>query len=520
MQQRRSLGVGDYSLVIITLGVIIVSLVPLSSGFAFIEMVSEHMALILFVLVSIAAMMAGIIFTYALAQFTLQKQFRHLVLIFFAVNMIIITIFYFLTNVSMMSISPFSNRARNRTIVAAFAFVLAPSILFTGVSDTIDLTRKRMVIAILWGGLLSPLISIWFMFSQDPVFLTTLPGGGLTVASYLILALILPVWIVAGWRYYSAWKLERNRLDLAALLSILLWAYAICLFVIQSDPLQILEIIWYCVFLAGELLLAVVTVTTQIIGPQKELSILVEMRTEELLESKKEIEFYLNIWGHKIGNLLQSMVLYLEMFSSGGKGVDELSKMADTALLIGTEANQINRQVAALIKLKEQEEYEMTSVNLREVFETTLHHIQGTYGSQCVQKTSSISEDVYIFGDEFIELALMNLFSFICKDNPDSNILFTPTIDSESVTLEFIFHGPRLPRDIEESLFSRLEPARTTLSLDLFTVKILMQRFQGFFRYEWEEESEQNKFVLRFKRLVAPEKDIIPTQEHSTTTNQ
>ncbi|MFW9810363.1 MAG: hypothetical protein ACFFE6_13375, partial [Candidatus Thorarchaeota archaeon] len=240
---------------------------------------------------------------------------------------------------------------------------------------------------------------------------------------------------------------------------------------------------------------------------------------EQLKESKKEIEFYLNIWGHKIGNLLQSIVLYLEMFSTGERSVDELSKLADTALLIGSEANQINRQVAALIKLKEQEDYELDSILLNDMLASTFKQIESNFGSHCITASESISEDAYVYGDEFIELALVNLFSFICKLNPNPNININFKIDSKLISLLIYFDGPRIPKDIEDSLFSLLQPARTSLSLDLFTVKILMQRFDGFFHYDWLEKQNHNLFTLNFNRVLKQESDLTPTQKHRTTTD-
>ena len=155
MQQKRPLGPGDYLLVVIAILVIIISLLPVFTGNAFVEMVPEHMALLLMIIVPISFMMAGVIFTYSLAQFSLNMRFRHLVLIFFAVNMMLIGMFYFITNASMTSISPFADRERNRTIVAAFALVFAPSIMFTGVSTRVDPTKRRMMVAILKPGIIS-----------------------------------------------------------------------------------------------------------------------------------------------------------------------------------------------------------------------------------------------------------------------------------------------------------------------------------------------------------------------------
>ena len=185
MTEKFVLNKGDYGLFLILLIVLFSSIAAVSSGIIYIELVPEHMAFVLSILVPIATMMAGIVFTYSLAQFILQKRFRNLILVFFAVNMIITTILYFMTNSALVSISPFADRERNRTIVALFAFVLTPSLLFAGVSEEIDYGQKRMILATLWGGLVVPVLMIWFMISPEAVFVTRIPGEGLTSIAYV-----------------------------------------------------------------------------------------------------------------------------------------------------------------------------------------------------------------------------------------------------------------------------------------------------------------------------------------------
>ena len=45
-----------------------------------------------------------------------------------------------------------------------------------------------------------------------------------------------------------------------------------------------------------------------------------------------------------------------------------------------------------------------------------------------------------------------------------------------------------------------LDPTRTTMSLDLFIVKILMERYGGLLVYEHNDSNQSNRFTLRFKR--------------------
>jgi len=520
LPEKRPLDKGDYSLVALFLSIIAVSFSLILSGVAYIELTPSQMVFSYLIIIPLGAVMAGIIFTYSLTQYTLQGHFRHIVLIFFAMNAVISVSLYFVSHPAMVGISSFADQMRNRTIVVAFGFILVPSALFSRASDVFELRKMQSVAAIIWAGAICPMISFWFLLSPEPVF-DTIASSGPTLATIVIMSILVPMFFLAILRYYTSWRNDRNRLDLAAILSILLWVFATFIIFFQRGPLLVSELIWFSVFICGELLLVSASFAAEIVEPHKALKSLVDLRTRQLNDSKREIEFYLNIWGHKIGNLLQSMMLYLEMFSTGAKKSDDLITLADTALDIGVEANQINRQVAALIKLKEHEDYELAPINLNRTLEIIIGIVENSFGAECTREPSGLFSDiVYIYGDEFIELALENLFAFICKKYTDPDIRLNVEKDDTSVTLSILFSGARLPKDVEDSLFSVLKPARTTLSLDLFTVKILMQRFEGLFHYDWLEESEDNRFRLKFHRVKSDESDPIPHSRFTEITDQ
>jgi len=319
LPDTRALDRGDYSIISIFVLVVLLSLIAIVSGTAYIELQPQKMVFAFLIIIPIGAMMAGIILTYSLTQFTLQRQFRHFVLIFFSVNAILAVSLYFITHPAMSAFSPFAGRLRNRTIVTAFGFILAPTALFSRASDVFDIRKMRSIAAVIWAGAVLPLISLWFLLSPEPVFATVTDAGEVTLATYVVLMVFWPMFFLAIARYYSAWRAERNRLDLAAILSIILWVYSSVLIFLQRGPLLLLELVWFSAFISGELLLVSASFASEIVEPHKALTALVDLRTKQLNESKREIEFYLNIWGHKIGNLLQSMMLYLEMFSTGTK---------------------------------------------------------------------------------------------------------------------------------------------------------------------------------------------------------
>ncbi|TFG28416.1 hypothetical protein EU528_11270 [Candidatus Thorarchaeota archaeon] len=500
MTEKFVLKKGDYGLLLILLIVLFSSITAVASGIVYIELVPEYMAFILSILVPIATMMAGIVFTYSLAQFILEKRFRNLILVFFAVNMIITTILYFTTNLALVSISPFADRERNRTIVTSFTFILAPSLLFAGVSEEIDYTQKRMIFATLWGVLVIPVLMVWFMLSPEAVFITSIPGEGITPIAYSILICIIFLFGNALRKYYFAWKAEQKRLDLAALFSLLIWLISVVLFSFQNNPLLFMEIVWFSIYIVGVLVLAIAVITAEVIEPRKTLSELVNIRTSELKESKREIEYYLNIWGHKIGNILQGMTLYMEMISTGTKDNDELKTFADTGLEIGAEAYQINQQVAALIKVKEQDEYLLSSIDIGDAIDITRKSMQDKHGSKWRMTSQDINQELFVYADEFLTTIFDALFSFIWKHSPDSDLQITLEDEKENIILNLQFAGQPISKDIIESLFAELQPTKTTLSLDLFTAKILMKRYKGFFNYKWFENNKENQFELVFRK--------------------
>lgn len=437
-----------------------------------------------------------------------------------AINMLLDGFLYLLTNTSFAALSPFADRDRNRTIVIAFGLILGPSVLFGSLTSYTKVTRRQLYSLLLWGGLIVPSISLWFFLNPEPIFSTTPIGSGIFGFSPIawFFFLFIPSTMLFGIvKYLRAWWVDRNRINLSSAFALCLWFLTVMLFATQTNPLQLMELVWYSVYVAGLALIAVVIITTSIIEPRKVMMDLVRQRTKELEETKQESEFYLNVWGHKIGNLLQSMILYLEMISTSSERNQEIVDLADAAIEIGRETSQINRQVAALIKLKEREDIELSSINISEVLDSSLAITKKTYGPDCFQEEySSLPESIKILANEFLEFVFVNLLAFICKNSPKSKLAISPIITPQRFTLRFSFDEPRLPLDIENSLFSKIQPSKTTLSLDLYTVKILMKKFNGVFEYSWTEQTKENHFILTFKNVLSDDTDTQTAIEHES----
>ncbi|MHA2359041.1 MAG: hypothetical protein ACXAB5_02115 [Candidatus Thorarchaeota archaeon] len=524
MIAKRQLTSGDYVVVVLFAIVVVSTLVFTLTGIPYALIESTEMSFWLAILMPLGTIMSGIIFSYSLAQYTLEKQFRDLVLLLMAINMLLDGFLYLLTNTSFAAVFPFANRDRNRTIVIAFGLILGPSALFGSLNSFSSVTKRQLYSLLTWGGLIVPAVSLWFFFSPEPVFSTTPIGAGISGFSPIAWFFFLVVpssMFYAIVKYIQAWRIERNRINLSSALALALWFLAVMLFASQTNPLQLMEIVWYSVFVGGLFLISVVIVTSSVIAPRKLMMDLVRKRTKQLEETREESEFYLNVWGHKIGNLLQSMILYLEMISTSSERDQKIIELADAAIEIGRETGQINRQVAALIKLKEKEDIELSPMNISEALASSLEITKSLYGPDSIQEEyRALSENIQVLADEFLELVFVNLLSFICKNSPQSKLTISPIVTPQTLAFQFAFDGPRIPLDIENSLFSEIQPSKTTLSLDLYTVKILMRKFNGVFEYSWIEQVKVNQFVLTFKQVFPDEDQAQSVVKHESASEQ
>ncbi|MHA1906372.1 MAG: hypothetical protein ACW98Y_03680 [Candidatus Thorarchaeota archaeon] len=510
MKEQRPFSLGDYLIVILFLSVIIIVLTITISGIPYILLDSEIMSFWLLIIVPFEAILAGIVFTYSLAQYTLTRQTRDLVLLLMAVNMILGAFLYVLSNEAFIDLSFFANRERNRTIILAFGFIWAPSVLMGSLTnDEVTSMQKRAILV--WGALIVPSMALWFFLSPTPVFVSTPVGEGIqgfTPIAWISFIAVPLCTILAIRKYMKSWQMTRNRLDFASGLGLNLWFLAVLLFATQTNPLQLMELIWYSVFSMGTLLIAVVVISASVIEPRKALSLLVTQRTMELEKSREESEFYLNLWGHKIGNLLQGMMLYLGMLSTGNKDSNEIAELSEVALDIGRETTMINRQVAALIKIKEEKKVQLESRNVMDAIQDAMIYSMELIGANCFEEDINLPQDsIRVVADEFLDLVFLNIFTYLCGQAEDPKLSLQSQEEGELFAIDIQSKGSAMPDDIYNSLFSNLEPSRTTLSLDLFIVRILMSKYNGTIQYIRNDESNVNIFMLTFRKSK-PQEDV------------
>ena len=105
-----------------------------------------------------------------------------------------------------------------------------------------------------------------------------------------------------------------------------------------------------------------------------------------------------------------------------------------------------------------------------------------------------------VVADEMVEFVFLNVCAYICDKIVAPDIQITVEPQSDFVIVDITSPGSPVPPVIVESLVGELDPTRTTMSLDLFIVKILMERYGGQLAYEHDEKNQSNRFTLEFER--------------------
>ncbi len=326
--------------------------------------------------------------------------------------------------------------------------------------------------------------------------------AGVTPLGWVTLGITVSATAVVLWRSVRGWRRHPDELSLAWLLALIDWTLALSLFTVQSSPLQVIELLWFGSLVHGSLVLAVGSLVTSVVGPQRLLRQLVEQRTRLLNEAREETAFYLNIWGHKVGNLLQGITTYLELIredaaSATGTGVPH----GYVSALI-REATLINRQVSVLVRLVNEEAPLLSPVDLLEAMSVAVETVREAM--DCpelrVSALDSLSPTTVI-ADECLSAALANLLVYIVRtsDCHTPDVSLQPDDSAHTLTIEMTYAGPPMAEDVRRSLFDRLRPTKTTLNLDLYIVKLLVSRYGGSFEYSADAGGSTNRFrvVLR-----------------------
>jgi hypothetical protein len=455
-------------------------------------------------LISMGMGVNSVIVAFTALHYLQERNFRDLALFLIALDGILMMVFYLITCPASEPWSYFADRDRNRTIITAFTFILIPFLLLGSPDQEATTSKKQEIISGIWGLGIMPSILLIFLLSPEPLFVTTQIGQGLSGISpfaWVILSGALAALVGTFVKSLIVWRREQSRIAMAHFMMLTLWTCSVVTFSVQSNPFQLSEILWFWGFISGFAIIAVAIIITNVIEPQKELAALVKLRTEELESTEKETEFYLNIWAHKVGNILQGMTTYLDLFSEA-PNQENLTRPQEVAKELGGEATIINRQVAALLRVKENKEPKTWPVHLQNKIRQAHETSREILGQDSHALLLEYDEDVHVIADDLLDLVFISIFKFVMNNctwkEPVTKLEIgvvkgrvLATIGCEEITLSM---------DAELALSDGIIPEGKHLGLEIFTAKILMTYYGGSIGFRKEPLTNQSLFVLDFKQ--------------------
>ncbi len=475
------------------------------SGFAWDVLLPPEFLFWLTLLTFILAAAAGGVATYSFASFARTRETRSFMLIMVGFDLVIWVFLYLITHPASAEWAHlFSGRNRNRTICIVFVIIIVPSILIDLFSGGVKLTRKSGILLSVWGLCIVPLISFWFLFSPEPVFaMTSAEGGieGLTPEGAVISVAYLVSQIIAAIIFVRRWWVARNIHDLSLLLALSYWIIGTLFIVVLWNPFQIAELIWIGTIIIGLLFIATLQFMSTILEPHRKLEALVEQRSQELELSNRESEYYLNMWTHKMGNLLQGIVTYLGILESTPEGSVEQLRSRNIAHELSKEAILVNKQVMQLSQIKEIYHKELKSVNLYQAVADAVETAYGLLDEGSFNTSLIALHDVNVRADDLLSLVFLSAIIFHVQNKQDKSVLIDFSSEESSGTVSLITRatGDPLSKQVREYLLNDELIGSLSLNLELFTIKVLMKRYDASLSCSYDTESGQNVCTYQFK---------------------
>ncbi|MDF1538858.1 MAG: hypothetical protein P1Q69_08145, partial [Candidatus Thorarchaeota archaeon] len=229
---------------------------------------------------------------------------------------------------------------------------------------------------------------------------------GLAISmGYLISQIVATITIARRWRK------TRDTLDLTLLLALTHWIAGTFFIIVLWNPLQIAELLWIASMVTGYLLIATVQFVTSILDPHKALESLPEERT-------RESEYYLNMWTHKMGNLLQGLVTYLDILDHAEQGSYDDRDSRSAARVLSREAILVNHQVLQITSIKEGLNQELKPMDIGKAIESA----ETLLGKDIFNYEYPENESFIVIADDLLSLLFLNNIIFNVKNKAEESV--------------------------------------------------------------------------------------------------
>ncbi len=446
---------------------------------------------------ALLAAIASIVASYAFVFFLQDRQTKNLILSILGGLMIPITLLYLISHPGFPFVTPFPPMDYKNDVISIVAGITVTIGLLSAILAREHVASRRVMYSILaLGAVLVPIV----IFSIALIPASVIPDWELINNVGLAVGVIVYAANFLAIVFYSRmWKKRNNSIPTGIILGMSSFTIGSTLLIMETAPNEVLEIASMFMILVSMVVLALPIMATSITEPHRGLSTIIRERTEELTQARDESKFYLNIWTHEVGNILQGILIFLESLELLRHESEELTKRIQPAKALAERATQTIRQVADIATMKKSKPI-LHAINVESAINVALKNIREQFDMSTIKiQLQQINQEITINADALFADMISKFLSDIIHRSKNSNLLIHVMVfDIFSTThIEIRDNGPHLSNNAREYLTGEASALQSEVGLDLFIVRNLLQRYRAMMSIE-TLNSKENLTILKF----------------------
>ncbi|MBD3404600.1 MAG: hypothetical protein GF411_00515 [Candidatus Lokiarchaeota archaeon] len=344
-----------------------------------------------------------------------------------------------------------------------------------------------------------PILAIAISLIPNSVMDQILSSSILHAFAWGIEFLLLGLILTALYRFAKNWKLRSNSIPTGIILFLVCFLMCLLILALPYGWGHISEIVVMAEVFLGYALIAMGLTATTITDPHRGLSSIIREKTTELERSRSESDFYLNIWGHELGNTLQGVISYLELIRMK-KDEKSSAEMESIALELAQRATRIVREVSELALIK-QEQVVLHSIDVIETISETVSYMQEEMKLKFKANISIPTTPVKVQADSLFGQIFIHLFRVIIDRSPSTPEIFIKiSLDREDVVIQVTDSSRTLPDSAVDFLMNRITATEGSINLGLFIIKNLVDRYHGEILYNQSNGKNHLSIILKNDR--------------------
>ena len=465
--------------IIVVLFVLCIFLLPVLFSGDVLWQVEPDISIIasLSIVMALLAAVAAIVSTYGIVFYLQEKHLRNLILAITSGTMIPLSLFYLLVHQSFPFLTPFPP-VDYKTNVLAMIEGLTIGIGFLAVALSggrfASKRQQRLVIFLVAG--IAPLATLLVALlpaSFHPGW-EIINNLGLVVGAILIGSSATTI-VIFG----RDWHKRITTIPTGIMLSLCTFCIGAILKILQTQPNQLIEVVSMFMVLMAFVILAVSMMATAVTDPHQGLSTKIRKRTKELGQSRDESEFYLNIWSHEVGNILQGILMYLEGLEIGAYSSTDIEARIEPAKALSERATRVIRQVSELALMKE-EAPKLYPVGVGEIIRNVVEVERAAAKEISVQiQVSQMERELIIQADgllsKIFSTIIRNVLERTRQRQPSIHIMAFEVLST--VHVEIRDNADPLPEGMISFLLGEAGATQSEVGLDLFILRNLIRLY-------------------------------------------